>query len=290
MISQLALGTVQFGLRYGVANRSAAITQQEAASILDYAWTAGIDTLDTAAAYGDCERRLGTAGVGRWRVVTKLPGLPRSGADVRAWVSESVDGSLRRLGVPMLYGLLVHQPDDLIGAEGESLCRNLVALKDEGKVQKIGVSIYEPGQLEEIWQRFHPDLVQAPYSIFDRRLATSGWLQRLRAAGTEIHIRSIFMQGLLLMTQADRPAFFGRWQPLWEQWDGWLRDEGLTPLQACLRFALAQSAVDRVLVGVDNIEQLQTTINGAGDSAVVPPRTLMSEDADLINPTRWSST
>jgi glutamate-1-semialdehyde 2,1-aminomutase len=285
--NRLALGTVQFGLRYGVANRSAQITQQAAASILSHAWAAGLTTLDTAITYGDSEQRLGEAGVGHWQVVTKLPELPNPCRDVTAWVRESADGSLRRLRIPRLHGLLLHRSKDLLGPEGATLWRALTALKDAGTVQKIGVSIYDPAELEQIWQRFRPDLVQAPFSIFDRRIATSGWLTRLHAAHTEIHVRSVFMQGLLLMTQGERPAFFDRWQPLWQQWQGWLQDEALTPLQACLRFALSRAEIDRVVVGVDSLEQLQATVNGAYGLALVPPDALMSEDPDLVNPSRW---
>lgn len=288
MNSRLALGTVQFGLSYGVANRSAPITQEDAEAILDCAWTAGINTLDTAAVYGDCEQRLGEAGVARWQIVTKLPALPPSCPDVRAWVRECVDRSLRRLRITKLYGLLVHQADDLRGAQGEALYEGLLGLKAEEKVRKVGVSIYEPAQLEAIWQRRQPDLVQAPFNILDRRIVTSGWLERLRGAGTEIHVRSVFLQGLLLMAEEDRPAFFSRWEPLWQQWHGWLRREQLTPLQACLRFALTQGVVDRVLVGVDSLEQLQATVGSIEGAAVNPPNALASDDADLLNPSRWS--
>lgn len=105
MIERLALGTVQFGLAYGVANRVGQPSEDSAAAIVAAARRAGIDTLDTAIAYGDSERRLGEIGVDGWRVVTKLPPMPAGTSDVGEWVRRSVDGSLARLGVTRAMGL-----------------------------------------------------------------------------------------------------------------------------------------------------------------------------------------
>ena len=286
--SRLALGTVQFGLRYGVANQSGQVGRDEMASILDHALSAGVDSLDTAVAYGESERRLGEIGVDRWQVISKLPPMPEDLADVDAWVQEMTRGSLQRLKVPRLRGLLLHKPQQLLGPKGMALYRALVSLKDQGKVQKIGVSIYDPEELDALCPRFRFDLVQAPFNILDRRLATSGWLARLHDAGTEIHVRSAFLQGLLLMGPETRPAAFGRWQALWDRWHRWLDERSVTPLQACLGFALSIPEISRVVVGIDNLGQLQDILAGAETPHnEMPPQTLSSSDSDLINPSRW---
>ena len=289
MHDRLALGTVQFGLPYGIANQTGQVGRGEATAILAYARTAGIDTLDTAIAYGDSEQRLGEMGLARWHVITKLPPIPESCTNVDAWVRESVAGSLNRLRIPALRGLLVHQSQQLLGPDGDLLYRSLVRLKEEGLVETIGVSIYGPDELDALCRDFHFDLVQAPFNILDRRLAVSGWLTRLRREGTEVHIRSIFLQGLLLMTADGRPAPFDRWQSLWDQWHRWLDDQHLSPLQACLGFALSHAEIDRVVVGVDSLRQLQEILGGVDELAVMPPATLMSADLDLINPSCWSA-
>lgn len=289
MISRLALGTVQFGLSYGIANQTGQVACNEAAAILDYGSAAGLDTLDTAIAYGESEQRLGEIGVRQWRIITKLPLVPESCTDVHAWVQESILGSLERLRVPKLYGVLLHRAQQLIGPQGDALYRALVAIKDQGKAEKIGVSIYDPSELEALCSQHQFDVVQAPFNIVDRRLATSSWLTRLHEAGTEIHVRSIFLQGLLLMNAASRPATFNRWQPLWQQWHAWLSEQELTPLQACLGFVLAQSQVDRVVVGVDSLMQLKGILANVGTRFVNPPAMLMSEDMNLINPSRWAT-
>ena len=287
MINRLALGTVQFGVPYGIANQTGQVSCNEVAAILDYALAAGLDTLDTAIVYGESEQRLGEIGVGQWQIITKLPAVPESCTDVHGWVQKSVLGSLERLRAPKLYGLLLHRAQQLLGPQGDALYRALVAIKDQGKVEKIGVSIYDPSELDALCSHYQFGLVQAPFNIMDRRLATSGWLERLHQAGTEIHARSVFLQGLLLMKAASRPATFNRWQPLWQQWHCWLSEQTLTPLQACLGFVLAQPQVDRVVVGVDSLVQLKGILANVETPLVEPPVTLVSEDMDLINPSHW---
>lgn len=286
--NRLALGTVQFGRPYGVANQSGQVGREEAAAILDHAWKAGLNSVDTAIAYGESEQRLGEVGIGQWRIISKLPTIPEKHTDIAAWVQASVLGSLARLRVPKLHGLLLHRSQQLLGSQGATLYRALIALKDHGMVEKIGISIYSPDELDALWPYFQFDLVQAPFNIIDRRLTTSGWLKRLHEAGTEIHIRSVFLQGLLLMKSTDRPAIFSHWQPLWDQWHHWLDDQSVTALQACLGFAMAQPEIDCVVVGVDSLKQLQEILTCVEVPPVVPPATLISWDLDLINPSRWN--
>lgn len=284
---RLALGTVQFGLAYGIANESGQVSSAEAAEILDRAWAAGIGTLDTAIAYGESERRLGQIGVRQWRVISKLPAVPETCGDVDAWVRESVYGSLQRLGIPRLGGLMLHRSQQLDGVHGDALYKALAAVKERGEAEKIGVSIYGPEELDALVPRYQFDLVQAPFNVFDRRLVESGWLSRLRGAGTEVHVRSVFLQGLLLMDPASRPAAFDKWQALWKQWHRWLDDQALTPLQACLGYAMSQAGIDRVVVGVDSVMQLQEILSAVGARRVTAPRSLATDDIQLLNPSNW---
>ncbi len=288
-MKRLALGTVQFGLPYGVANRRGQVSLDEARAILKHAEAAGLDTLDTAVAYGNSEQRLGEIGVPQWKVVSKLSAIPEGCSDVAAWVGASVAASLQHLQVRRLSGLLLHRPEELLGAQGDLLYAALTRLKDDGLVQKIGVSIYDPEELNALCVKFRFDLVQAPFNLLDHRLIDSGWLARLSKQGTEVHVRSVFLQGLLLMRSADRPEKFNRWQSLWDRWQQWLATTKLTPLQACLRHALAQPEIDRVIVGVDSLNQLKEILSA--NEGVIPevPAELRANDRDLINPSRWNS-
>lgn len=284
---KLALGTVQFGLAYGVANKRGQITSTEAREILLRARVAGIDTLDTAVAYGESEAMLGAVGVDQWKVVSKLPALPASCEDIAAWVRSEVAGSLGRLKISKLHALLLHRSQDLLAPQGAALYAALTALKIDGLVDKVGVSVYGPEELEAVWPKFRLDLVQSPFNVFDRRLLNSGWLERLHQDGTEVHVRSVFLQGLLLLPAEERRAEFAGWQDLWSKWDAWLKAEELTPLRASLMFALSRPEIDRVIVGVDGVRHLAEILSAPTTEPIDFPNSIESSDLRLINPTKW---
>ena len=281
---RLALGTVQFGQEYGIANRSGRVSLDEVARILEIARTAGIDTLDTAATYGDSEVRLGEIGVTDWNLVSKLPEMPADITDVTGWSEASTALSLQRLGVESFDGLLLHRPRQLNGDRGDELLAALIGLRDSGVTRRVGISAYGPDDLDAVWDdRF--DLVQTPFNVLDRSLLNSGWLDRLVAGGVEVHTRSAFLQGLLVMEE--RPPQFDRWGRLFDEWDHWLQAHSTTPVAACIGFSLAQPGIDRVVVGVDSAQQLQDVLAVVDDPIPTPPDTLLSNDPDLIDPSRW---
>jgi aryl-alcohol dehydrogenase-like predicted oxidoreductase len=290
-MSRLALGTVQFGFAYGVANTSGQVSLQAIGTILQHAQAAGVDTLDTAIAYGDSETRLGAAGVDSWRIVTKLPALPADVADVPGWIRTQVLGSLQRLRVTRLDGLLLHRSADLTGPHASSYIQALANVKACGWVRSTGISIYDPAELATLWPTWRPDLIQAPYNVFDRRLEHSGWLGKLHAAGVRVHVRSAFLQGLLLMPAARRPAYFERWRPLLDRWLEWCGRQGSTPLASALAFVLSQPGVERLVAGVDSPAQLEEILSAlAVRAALVAPADLYSDELELIEPSRWQLT
>jgi len=286
-VARLVIGTAQFGLDYGVANRRGKVRLNEVATILTLARGAGVQTLDTAVAYGDCETRLGEIGVGGWDVITKLPAVPQQCVDIDAWVHGAVNASLRRLRMNRLYGLLLHRADDLLAPGGEQIFRTAAELKKCEVVERIGVSIYDPKQLDHLCDLFPIDLVQAPLNVVDRRLLDSGWMARLARDGVELHVRSVFLQGLLVMPESERPQRFDPWRPLWNDWDAWLMRSGLSAIEGCLRFVLSYPEVSRVVVGVDSEEQLRQLLFAVEGEPVDCPKHFSSQDLDLVDPSRW---
>ncbi len=285
---KLALGTVQFGLDYGVANKSGRVTAQEAGAILQRAQACGLDTLDTAIAYGDSEAVLGQLGIDGWCTVTKLPRVPENCQDVAQWVDEQIEQSMARLGVTQLHGVLLHRPAQLLEKMGPALYGALESIKAQGKTRKIGVSVYGPAELDALFKTYSLDLVQAPLNILDRGLVESGWANQLHDAGVEVHTRSAFLQGLLLIPAAQRPAKFSPWANVWRAWDGWLEQNGLTPLQACLRYVTNLEQIDRVVVGVDTDAQLQQIVQAADGKLPAMPEFPDLQDIRLINPASWN--
>lgn len=274
---------------YGIANPHGQVNLSEGTAIIQRACEAGIDTLDTAVSYGDSECNLGKIGVTNWRVVSKLPLIPNS-IDTTTWIRQQIVESLTRLNVQSLYGLLIHHPVALLGPSGAALYQAIVEAKNAGLVNRIGVSAYGPEEIDEILSRFKIDIVQAPLNIVDRRLITSGCLERMQEKGIEVHARSVFLQGLLLMDRFNRPDGFERWDGLWTRWHDWLLQAQLTPLQACLGFVASQQGVHRLVVGVDSCAQLEQIL-AAMDLArgLTFPEELACQDPQLINPSNWSA-
>lgn len=289
MKSKIALGTAQFGLPYGIANSSGQVLSSEAGKILDLAKKASILTLDTAIAYGDSESTLGKYDLRDFSVVTKLPETPRDVSDVAQWVDELIDASLARLGVSTIDSLLLHRPEQLLEPFGYSLYQKLQKLKSEGLINRVGISIYEPKELDSLIKHFDFDLIQTPFNIVDNRLIDSGWYDKLKSQGTSIHIRSIFMQGLLLMPEEQRPSKFLPWKHIWIKWHDWLRETDQTPLEACLRHALSVEGFENVIVGVDSYIQLEQIIQASRGIPYPIPKELQSQDSKLLNPFYWNT-
>ena len=286
---KLALGTVQFGVNYGVANKNGQVDSKEIMSILQYAKSVGIDLLDTAAAYGMSESVLGNAGVADWKCITKLGPMPSEVTCVKEWVTDQINQSLKKLNIPSLHGVLLHKPSDLLGEFGEEYLAALLRLKHSGVIQGLGYSVYSPDCLEELTAIYWPDIVQTPYNVFDQRIKNSGWLERLWQGNTKIHARSIFLQGLLLMNHGSRPDYFQKWSEQLSLWDEALKRHKMSPIDAALSYALSEDRFEKVIVGVNSARQLKELVEVKG-KVIESMRELSSLDLELIEPFRWHLT
>ncbi len=287
-IERLALGTVQFGMDYGISNKAGQVSTESAKEMLGAALQQGLYTIDTAISYGNSEVVLGNIGVTQHEVITKLPSLPAGCESVKDWVEKRMHASLASLKLKKVYGLLLHNSADLLGPQGKALYQALSKLREAGYVKKIGVSIYSPKELDALPPHFNLDLIQAPFNLIDQRLYRSGWLDKLKRQGVEVHTRSAFLQGLLLMEQGDVPTKFTPWAGLIKQWHAWLRLNEITALAATLQFALSFNQIDKVVVGAENKIQLLEIMDASiRDTSIVFPD-IACMDEQLINPGNWS--
>lgn len=293
---ELGLGTVQFGLDYGVSNSSGRTLEPEVRRILDLAAASGVRVLDTAAAYGASEAVLGRClpREGAFRVITKTAPLrqARGTAEAARLVREGFANSLQRLGRPRVSGLLAHHAADLLGPGGEEIWAALEELRARGLAEKIGLSIYAGAEIDAALARFDIDLVQVPASVLDQRLVAGGQLARLAARGVEVHVRSVFLQGLLLLDPAAAPAYFEPVRARLAAWRDFLDSRGLSPAQGALAFARSLAGVGVVLVGVENAAQLAA--NAADFAAAADPgldpaafAPFALDDERFVNPGNW---
>lgn len=287
-MSKLALGTVQFGTDYGI-NSGIKVDPNEVTNIINCARNNDISLLDTAQLYGSSEKVLGDINTQDFDIVTKSRGFDQEAITEKeaVFVINDLHKSLKLLKQKSLYAFLVHHGEDLLKPGGEMIFNQLQTLKKQGLVNKIGISAYIDNQLIEIIDRFDIDIIQLPMNILDSRLINNGLLNKIYAKGIEIHTRSVFLQGLLLMDLDKRPKYFERWSSLWKFWNEWLADNKLTPLEASIRYMISKPEISRVLVGVDNKDQLQSIINAVDGNLPPIPKELSTNDPDLLNPGNW---
>ena len=292
-MTQLGLGTAQFGMPYGVSNRQGQTPPAELVAILALASRAGIRVLDTAALYGNSESALGAALATKhpFRIVTKTPdfrALPdpaRGAAELR----KTFEHSLSSLRQPRVHGLLVHNASDLFGPGGDMIWREMEGLRSQGLVEKIGVSVYAGNQIDQILGAFAPDIVQLPVNVFDQRLVDSGHLAHLKSIGVEVHIRSIFLQGLLLMAQDQIPRYFDGFRSHITSYFDRLASAHIGKIEAALSYALSLRFTDVVLVGVACAAQLEEILRLVDSRAAqkIDFAQFASNDPDWIDPSRW---
>lgn len=295
-LARIGLGTAQFGADYGISNRVGRPSEKEVAAIIARAVEAGVGYLDTAASYADAEILVGRhlPSGHRLRIVTKLPPIAEEVIASRHTESmlAALAASLERLGSAQVYGVLLHHARDLEKPGWRHLVDALREAQARAWTSCIGVSVYDESELALVESRFKPDLVQLPFNALDRRFAVSGWLARLKASGTEVHARSLFLQGLLLMEPATLPDFFAPVSgALANLHAGWAAEK-LTPLSGCLRCVLHNADIDVAIVGVNRLHELNEIEVALADLADDEGefRPSVAIDPIYLDPRRWPTT
>jgi aryl-alcohol dehydrogenase-like predicted oxidoreductase len=275
-MSKLGLGTVQFGQAYGVSNTRGQVPSMEAAAILKRAADAGIGLLDTAANYGAAETVLAELDTAPFRIVTKTINL-KNGLDA---VLTRARQSAQTLKADTL---LVHAADDLAD---ENLWPALQRLKTDGVFRKIGISVYVADDPAAITARFKPDVMQLPFSLLDQRLLADGTLARLSKMGVEIHARSLFLQGLLMMETVPEKLQAAA-LPL-KAIKAKLAEAGVAPLAAALGFVLSRPEIAYGVVGVTSVAELDEIVTAANQPLpALDWASLALQDERILTPSLW---
>ena len=259
---KIALGTVQFGLDYGISNRDGIVASDEVTKILATATKNGIDTLDTGCVYGKSEDVLGqtlSKMTKPFKVIDKIPDLETLGEPIDV----ILERSLNNLGISHLEGLLLHNAADL----NDSTFTQLSKLKAQGLIKKIGISVYYPSQTFDLIRNYDIDIIQCPLNLFDQRFAQTGCIETLKQQGIEIHARSLFLQGLLLMSPSDIPSYFAPYMNLFERLRSHCRGHDIDHQTAALTIAHQQTLVDKFVIGVCSTKQLLEVITAFNHAA-----------------------
>lgn len=283
---ELALGTVQFGLAYGVAGRVAPVPAGEVRAILSRARAQGVCWLDTAPGYGDIEERLASLMGDRdaFSVITKIPAAP---ADLAAgaaahWATDTLIRSRDRLG-RSLKAVLLHRGQDLLEPRGSELWQAASEFASAHGLA-LGASCYDPETLAAIAQRFPAALAQLPGNALDQRLCHVPQADRPRVS---IHVRSAFLQGLLLLPEAEACKRVPAASKALARWHAWCRDHGRPPLEAALGIVKAIPGATHCVVGVDNLAQLDAILAAWQEASPIEAPELACDDLAAIDPRHW---
>ena len=290
-VKKIILGTVQFGLNYGISNASGQPDEGAVSKILLYAKSEGIASLDTAACYGNAEGLLGRlVGQDDFRIITKTLPIDVLAIDNKylSSVCDRFYESLKLLKQKKVDGLMVHHGEDMLKPGADKLFQLLLRLKGDNLVEKIGISIYDPDVADSIISRYPIDLIQLPFNIVDQRAKKRGLLERLNGLGVEVHARSVFLQGALLMDPNRLPKHLATLSSVIIKLRRVCAIHNSTVHEACLKFATETSGIDKVVCGVNSLIELEQLIGNYHSSHENFDCSLFAiDDPLIINPSNW---
>ena len=292
----LVLGTVQLGLDYGVANKRGKPAFNEAFEIVDTTWMEGVRFFDTAQAYGDSEKILGScfremrkkgADI-RPCVITKL--RPDIDPTETGRVLREIDASLERLGIEELWGLMLHR-ESWLDNGSSTLSRAIFKIKGKGKFKHFGVSVYSPEKAIQAFKTEGIDIIQIPFNVFDQRSLEMDIFRLARNAGKRVFIRSIYLQGLLIMNPAQLPAGMVRMNKELEKYRKVTEEYGLSPKLTSLAFVVQKAPDAFFVIGAETSKQVRENValwRLAKQTTLPDLSFLASNDPQLINPSLWN--
>lgn len=289
IISKLILGTVQFGIPYGVTNKSGRIVDDWGLSeILNFAHVSGIETLDTARDYGNAIERLGEhqADSHRFKFISKFKASTLN-ADLKSCVKED----LATLKINYFDSFLFHSFDDILK---EGLVADVAVLKEEGFIRRIGVSVYGNDEFNKAIDSEYIELIQLPFNLLDNENQRGELIEKAKKAGKEIHIRSAFLQGLFFMDIDYVPAKLTPIKPYIKELQTISDELNVSIAEMAIMYPLLNELIDGVLIGVDNVDQLKKNISAITNSELdkrfverINKIKVPAELTPLLNPVNW---
>ena len=280
---KIALGTVQWGLDYGISNTNGIPSKDELNSIFSIANKAGIDMFDTAVQYGNAEKRVGENSTSNSNIVTKIGSFSDSDR-----LEDQLECSFKNLQRENIYGCLFHNSNELI--ENKHLWKELLAYKKAGKISKIGYSLYDPPELLTLLEAgLIPDLVQVPYSILDRKFES--YFKLLKNEGVEIHVRSIFLQGLYFKSLEKLDPIYTDLRQSLKAVQLIRERNDLSVLELALCYVTQNKLIDYAVLGIETAQQLEQIIKASkkqlAQKTIEEIKLIQLENKAMLNPVNW---
>jgi aryl-alcohol dehydrogenase-like predicted oxidoreductase len=241
---KLIIGSANFGNQYGL--KKTKVSKIELNKIFRYLELNKINYIDTAKSYGDSEKLIGENNLLKFKIISKLPKLNKNVKNIRRWTLEKVYDTLRNVKKKKIYAILIHNPRDLLSKYGSQIYQTLIKLKKKKVIKKIGISVYNPHQADILIKKYKIDIIQIPFSVFDRRILQNNWIYKIKKKKIEIHVRSVFLQGLLLKNKI--PKYFKKWKAAFTRWNNFCKNAKISKNLAALKFVASCKEIDKIVL------------------------------------------
>ena len=287
MKNKIILGSANFDQIYGIKKNF--IKKNEIKKLFNLALKNKIKTIDTSPLYNKSEKIIGLLNNNRFKIISKIPKPPKNikRENIKKWLKQNVMISLKNLKIKKFECLLLHNANSLLCKNGDEIYKGIRNMKINGFTSKIGVSIYDFNVLDKILKKFKFNLIQAPFNILDQRLVEKGWLKKLKKRKIEVHARSIFLQGILLLKHNQLPKKLIKLSKKLMVWENWLKKNKFSSLQICLSFVLNQRQLDGIVVGYNNTNQLNQILKLKQIKNNFSLPNLNIKNKKLVDPREW---
>lgn len=292
-LHKLILGSAQFAENYGVVRNK---IPSEVFDLLSLCKVEGIDKIDTSIEYGNAHEFISKSKLHqKFKIITKVS-LKNLSLDSCSETDLEVKFNkfISSLHLKKIYCLMIHNSEILNSQHSNFILNKLKTLKRTKIIKKIGISIYDPKELDDFYHHDF-DIIQGPYNIIDQRIKKSGWLDQIQKDKKEFHARSIFLQGLLAQNSKKKiPSKFLKWEKFWDDWFNWHNLNALSTTHTCLSFALSEPKINYVIIGVDNVTQLKQIFDLYKKDKVQTNllndlKNIIINDQNLIDPRNWKN-
>ena len=284
--SKLILGTAQFGLNYGITNTTQ-IQLNDIQKVLKYAEKEGITSIDTSSNYGNSERVIGENNTGNYSISTKFL-CPKSLRDFNEKeFFDKVNLSLELTKVKIFDTLFVHNADEFINDKKNLFYSNLLKLKNNKKIKKIGASVYDPNEVFKLLDIYDLDVIQIPLNLFDQRFIEKEVFNFIENKKIEVHIRSVFLQGILLSDTSTLPKYFSAWKENFKNYEYFLKLNKTKSIAACLNFVYDKFSNSKIIIGFNSFDNFVQIISNLKKRELINPTALKTDDLGLIDPRMW---
>lgn len=285
--NKICIGSANFGMEYGLDKKSP-LLKKDIKEIFEFLKKENTIYIDTAANYKNSEIIIGKYSTKKFKIITKIKKIPKGVNDLEKWLKNEIYISCKKLRVNKIYGLLVHDTQDLKNKKkAKKIYKTFDILKKSKIIEKIGLSIYNPNELDLYLKNYNFEIVQAPLNIFDRRIINSGWLKKINEKGIEFFARSIFLQGLLIKDINKIDKFFSPYKKKFEKFEIWTQKLNISKVEACIRFVNSYREVDKVIVGINNKMHFFENYKFLKKDKLIVPNSLEIKSGKILNPKLW---